>query len=174
MEFAAPTPADLETIATQLGRRPNHVVGVATRCPAGHPSVVVNYPVHRKNDRLLPFPTMFWLTCPELVRAVSRLEMRGLIRELDHRLQADPNLAAGLQQNHTTYIAERWNLLTPDDRQAIEASSIAEVLKERGIGGLSHPQSVKCLHLHYAHHLATTNVLGDLLQQEFELHPCPK
>ena len=172
MEFEIPTPADLETVAAQLGRPTTSVVGIAARCPAGHPSVVVNYPVHRKGDRLLPFPTLFWLTCTELNKAVSRLEMRGLIAELDDRLESDEELAAALLRNHESYIAQRWQQLTEADRAAVESAALTDVFHRRGIGGLSHLRSVKCLHLHLAHHLAAGNAIGALLVQDHALAPC--
>ncbi len=172
MDFTRPTQEDLDTVTRQLGRKPARVVGVAARCPAGHPSVVVNYPVHRKEKRLLPFPTLFWLTCPELIRAISRLEMRGLIRELDERLERDDEFATSLWNDHEAYIRERWGLLSPADQTAIETGGMKDVFLERGIGGLGHMRSVKCLHLHFAHHLATSNVIGALLEDDHAVHPC--
>ncbi len=172
MRFEPPTREDLDTIAEQLGRRPRDVIGIAARCPAGHPGVVVNYPVQRKKGRLVPFPTLFWLTCRELSRAISRLEMRGVIQELDERLHRDTPLAAGLRRNHELYIEQRWQILDEEDRRAVEAAGLATPLRSRGIGGMDNWQSVKCLHQHVAHHLATENVIGALLAAEHDLHPC--
>ncbi len=172
MRFEVPTPTDLETVAAQLGRKQTRVVGIAARCPAGHPSVVVNYPLRRRGAQLLPFPTLFWLTCPELIKAVSRLEMRGLIAELDGRLETDDDLAAALLHDHESYIAQRWQQLTDEDRAAIEAASLTDVFQQRGIGGIGNLRSVKCLHSHFAHHLASANAIGALLERDHGLHTC--
>ena len=47
---------------------------VAVRCPFGRPAVTEQAPF---DDNGEPFPTTFWLTCPHLVAAISRLEAAG-------------------------------------------------------------------------------------------------
>lgn len=172
MEFEPATPDDLAIVATQLGRPPTKVAGIAARCPAGHPSVVLNHPLHRRSGRLVPFPTLFWLTCPQLSRAVSRLEMAGRIVELERRLAEDDDLAQALHRDHRSYVEERWQLLSAEDQQEVRESGLLETFEERGIGGMANWRSVKCLHLHLAHHLARRNVLGALLAEEHGLKPC--
>jgi hypothetical protein len=172
MDFSPITQADLLTVTGQLQRRPQHVLGVAARCPSGHPSVVVNHPLRRHRDRLVPFPTLYWLTCPELSRAVSRLEMAGLIRRLDDRLAGDDDLAARLHADHASYVEARWRLLDAADQAAATGAGLAEAFRSRGIGGMRHWRSVKCLHLHLAHHLAAHNTIGALLVDEFGIRVC--
>lgn len=172
MQCEPATPEDLEIVATQLGRRPKMVVGIAARCPAGHPSVVLNHPLHRKAGKLIPFPTLFWLTCPALNRAVSRLEMAGQIQELETRLAEDDSLAEALHQDHRAYVEERWQLLSPKDREEVHSSGLLKAFEERGIGGMANWRSVKCLHLHVAHNLARKNVLGALVAKGHGLKPC--
>ena len=70
---------DLQLIEKQLGRRPRGVVGVGLRCPAGYPRVIVTKPVVEPGQ---VFPTTYWLTCPHLVKEVSRLESQGLVGNL--------------------------------------------------------------------------------------------
>jgi uncharacterized protein len=60
---------DFESVARQLGREPRPF-RVATRCPFGAPSVI-------ENERDRNMPTSFWVTCPSLDRAISRLESTG-------------------------------------------------------------------------------------------------
>ena len=43
---------------------------------------------------------------------------------------------------------------------AAEEAGVAAALRERGIGGIANRDSVKCLHLHYAHHLARGSAIG--------------
>ena len=43
-----------------------------------------------------PFPTLYYLTCPRAAAAIGTLESSGLMREMEARLAADPELAAAL------------------------------------------------------------------------------
>jgi uncharacterized protein len=63
---------DYDAVARQLGRRPRPF-RVAARCPFGAPSVV-------ENERKREMPTSFWVTCPSLVAAISRVESTGGVR----------------------------------------------------------------------------------------------
>jgi hypothetical protein len=69
---------DREAVARQLGRRPRPF-RVAARCPFGRPSVI-------ENERTREMPTSFWVTCPELVAAISRVESAGGVREAQQAL----------------------------------------------------------------------------------------
>lgn len=172
MDFEPAVPAELEIVAAQLGHRPTGVLAVAAHCPAGHPAVIVNHPIRRVGDRVTPFPTLFWLTCPQLTKAISRLEMRGLIDELDNRLENDADLADAIARDHESYRRQRWALLGQDDRQLVRDAGCAEPLEHHGIGGLRNWRSVKCLHLHFAHHLASENTIGALLEHEYGIVTC--
>src|SRR5215212_476935 len=63
---------DYDAVARQLGRGPRPF-RVAARCPFGLPSVV-------ENERTREMPTSFWVTCPSLVAAISRVESTGGVR----------------------------------------------------------------------------------------------
>ena len=64
---------DREAVALQLGREPTTPFRVAARCPGGLPSVI-------ENERSLTMPTSFWITCPALRAAISRVEALGGVR----------------------------------------------------------------------------------------------
>jgi len=64
---------DYATVARQLGREPLPFE-VAARCPFGLPSVI-------ENERTREMPTSFWVSCPSLVSAISRVESTGGVRE---------------------------------------------------------------------------------------------
>ncbi len=64
---------DYEAVSRQLGRGPRPF-RVAARCPFGLPSVI-------ENERTREMPTSFWVTCPSLVAAISRVESTGGVRE---------------------------------------------------------------------------------------------
>jgi hypothetical protein len=137
--------ADLAMLRAQLGRPPRGVRAVAARCPCGDPAVVQTDP--RLPDGT-PFPTLYYLTCPRLCAAVSRLESGGAMREMTGRLAADPELAAAYRRAHESYLAER---------DAIEPLGI-----DVSAGGM--PARVKCLHVQVAHALARgpgVNPFGD-------------
>ena len=119
---------DLAHLEEQLGRAPHPPLRVACRCGAGRP-VVVEQPAATADGE--PFPTAFWLCCPGLVRAVSRLEGAGGVRELEERIAGDPALAAQLDDAQ-----ERHRRLRPEHGL--------------GIGGVRNARAVKCLHAHVA------------------------
>jgi len=64
---------DHDAVARQLGRTPRPF-RVAARCPFGLPAVI-------ENERTREMPTSFWVTCPNLVAAISRVESTGGVRE---------------------------------------------------------------------------------------------
>jgi exopolyphosphatase/guanosine-5'-triphosphate,3'-diphosphate pyrophosphatase len=128
--------SDLALVASQLGRQPTTAFSVVVRCVGGHPLVIRNRPFDAEGR---PFPTLFWLTCPDAVRAVSRLESTGAIAALNERIDGDPALAAALARAHDEYARERA-------RDAVGAESFGGVAGTR--------RGIKCLHAHYANHLA--------------------
>ncbi len=82
--------ADLDAVREQLGREPTVPFSVVARCSAHHPLVIRNRPLDAEGH---PFPTMYWLTCPVAVKAVSQLESEGWIS----RLAADRAFAEAIE-----------------------------------------------------------------------------
>jgi exopolyphosphatase/guanosine-5'-triphosphate,3'-diphosphate pyrophosphatase len=128
--------SDLRIVAEQLGREPTIGFSVVARCPGGHPLVIRNEPVDERGN---PFPTLFWLTCPDAVRTVSRLEAEGWIARLNERVGSDPAFAEAVARAHAGYARERAR-----GHPGAEAHG--------GVGGTR--TGLKCLHAHYANHLA--------------------
>jgi hypothetical protein len=146
--FAPPSEADLRIAARQLGRPARGVVGVAARCTCGAPVVLATAP--RLEDGS-PFPTLYYLSHPAAVAAVSRLEATGVMAELSALLVATPALRTAFRHAHLEYLADR--------------ESIARVPEIEGISAGGMPDRVKCLHALVAHALAAgpgTNPIGDL------------
>ena len=102
--------------------------------PAGSPVVIRNAPLL---DDGTPMPTRYWLVGRAEVAAVSRLEAAGGVRAAEAAVDAGELAAA-----HARYAAER-DADVPAD--AVHRPS-------GGVGGTR--QGVKCLHAHYAWHLA--------------------
>src|SRR4029079_14457160 len=82
-------PSDRAAVAAQLGREPTVPFTVVLRCSAGHPLVIRNFPRDADGN---PFPTLYWLTCPDHVKAVSTLESHGWIARLNADADTDPDL----------------------------------------------------------------------------------
>jgi uncharacterized protein len=123
---------DREIVARQIGRPPRAFARVAVRCPFGRPAVTEQ---NAFDDDGRPFPTQFYVTCPHLVAAISRLEAAGGVERWTAAANDDPALAASLAAAQ----AEQRAL-----RPEIDA----------GIGGSTRTGSLKCLHAHAAFALA--------------------
>ncbi|MDQ3210619.1 MAG: DUF501 domain-containing protein, partial [Actinomycetota bacterium] len=127
---------DLAAVRDQLGREPTTAFTVAARCTGGHPLVIRNAPIDAAGA---PFPTTYWLTCPEAVRAVSRVESGGWIGRLNERERDDDRFRGALERAHSSYSADR--------AEDLEAA--------RDWGGVAGTRTgIKCLHAHYAYYLA--------------------
>jgi exopolyphosphatase / guanosine-5'-triphosphate,3'-diphosphate pyrophosphatase len=143
--------ADLEAVRQQLGREPTTPFFVVARCTGGHPLVIQNRPLDADGN---PFPTIYWLTCPDAVKAVSRAESEGWIA----RLGDDPMIAASVAEAHRAYATERGEMLPGAEEWG-------------GVGGTR--RGIKCLHAHYAYHLAGgDDVVGRWTAERVEpVHP---
>jgi len=128
--------SDRSAVREQIGREPTAPFTVVARCPGRHPLVIRNEPVDANGD---PFPTLFWLTCPVAVKAVSRLESGGAIAEFNRRAESDEAFASALAAAHEGYARER-------------SRGFPQALAWGGVGGTR--TGVKCLHSHYANRLA--------------------
>ena len=127
--------ADLDAVRARLGREPRGAFRVVVRDADGAPVVIENAPLL---DDGTPMPTRYWLLGPDEVLAVSRLEADGGVRAAEAAL--DP---AAIEDAHRRYAAERDRAL-PADHVGPRPTG--------GVGGTR--TGVKCLHAHYAWHLA--------------------
>src|SRR5947208_16911472 len=136
---------DLDIVERQLGRRPRAFRSVAVRCPFGRPAVTEQAPF---DDEGRPFPTQFYVTCPFLVAAISRLEAAGGVDRWSRAAREDAELAESLAAGQ-----RRQRELRPE----IDA----------GIGGSTRAGSLKCLHAHAAFALANPGYeLGERILAE--------
>lgn len=147
-----PTEKDRDTVTRQLGRRPRPFSRVSRRCRYGYPQVILTEPLHRRGHRWEVFPTVFWLTCPLLHRAISTLEAEGRIRRFEERIANDADFAARMERAHAAAAAHRVSLVPEELRRELEAARPREAraLAETGIAGIRGRGGVKCLHAHFA------------------------
>ncbi len=147
----------LEIISRQLGKPPRSISGVAAYCSRNAPLVVITRPLIKKIKGVEPFPTIFWLSCPYLVKEVGRLESTGLIEEIEFLVSNVPILRENLYDAHREYVNARLALLTEEERNLLprEFPGIWRVLVSTGVGGVKDWNRVKCLHAHLAQFLAT-------------------
>ncbi len=160
---------DQRIITCQLGRQIRGLIEVAVRCQYGYPQAIRVYPLLEGQ----PFPTLFWLTCPFLCRAISQLESAGWIGRIERLLHKDGDLKRRMNNAHRAYIGERHELLSVEDRADLADIAASKSLLEKGIGGISDLRHVKCLHLHVAHALVRTNPVGEIVLRHLLQHTCP-
>jgi uncharacterized protein len=131
-----PTAAeDVAALTQLLGRPPRAAFDVVVRRPTGEPVVIRNAPLF---DDDTPMPTRYWLVDPELNVRVARLESAGGVRAAERAVDDDD-----LRRAHERYAAER---------DAAIPAGHAGPRPHGGVGGTR--TGVKCLHAHYAWHLA--------------------
>jgi uncharacterized protein len=126
---------DHERVCALLGREPQGRYEIVVRDDRGDPVVLRNHPLL---DDGTPMPTRYWLIGAREVVAVSRLEASGGVDRAESEVDPDALAAA-----HERYAAERDTAL-PEGHHGPTPSG--------GVGGTR--RGVKCLHAHYAWHLA--------------------
>lgn len=104
-----------------------------------------------------PFPTLYWLTCPDISRAISDLERRGYVGILEERINSTPEKKTQFLDCHKYYAKDRWSCLTVQEKTFLEqdySRRMLDMLQFSGIAGANYTvhASVKCLHAHYAHY----------------------
>jgi hypothetical protein len=143
---------DRAVVEWQIGRPPRAFRRVACRCPHGYPAVSEQQALPPGGQ---PFPTTYWLTCPWLVTAVSRIEAGGGVERFSQAAIHDESLARSLAGAD----AEQRRL-----RPELDV----------GIGGSRNPAKLKCLHAHAAFALARPGYeLGERILDEVGERWCP-
>jgi len=126
---------DRRRVTELLGREPQGEFEVVVRDQAEDPVVLCNAPLL---DDGTPMPTRWWLVGRRETVAVSRLEAAGGVARAEAAVDA-----AELAAAHARYAAERDAAIPPGH------------VGPRPTGGVAGTRrGVKCLHAHYAWHLA--------------------
>ena len=131
-----PSLRDVDTVRALLGREPRGGYRVVVRDAAtGDPVVIRNEPLLPDGT---PMPTAYWLVGEPHRTEVSRLESRGGVHRVEDEVGLDVIAAA-----HDRY---------REDRDARIPEAWAGPRPTGGVGGTR--VGIKCLHAHYAWHLA--------------------
>ena len=126
---------EVRMIEELLGRPPQGKFEVAVRRPDGTPRVLKNSPFL---DDGTPMPTLYWLVDPLDKLLISRLESNGAIQVAESEIGLEKIALA-----HKRYEEER-NGAIPEKHSGPSPTG--------GVGGTR--VGIKCLHAHYAFHLA--------------------
>ncbi|MGI8664175.1 MAG: DUF501 domain-containing protein [Acidimicrobiales bacterium] len=126
---------DHAAVAALLGREPTGAFDIVVRHADGSPVVLHNAP-HLGDGT--PMPTRYWLIGEPERALVGALESRGGVRAAAAAVEGDELVAA-----HARYAEER---------DAAIAAAHRGPRPSGGVGGTR--KGVKCLHAHYAWHLA--------------------
>ncbi|WP_346796530.1 DUF501 domain-containing protein [Halomonas sp. Bachu 37] len=164
----APDARQLAIITEQLGRAPRGIEAVAATDSQGTPLVLRMAPII--DDK--PFPTLYWLCSERLKVEISHIEAAGVIKQLEQRLQEDSDFLAAYHASHQDYVAARWAFMSEAQQVQVRQLGYDEVLTQRGIGGISNWDQVRCLHTQYAHHLCGDNVIGQWLDASYPVADC--
>ena len=156
-----PTADQLARVAVLLGREPRGLRAIPVADAHGEPLVIrVASVVDEK-----PFPTLYWLVGAELCLWIDRLEAAGWIARLQDRVDASTTLQQAMHDDHARHREARSGFLSDAERQLLSEKGMQAALDERGIGGISEPTRIRCLHTWYAAHLVTPNTIGQLVDE---------
>ena len=164
------------TIEYQLGRKADNLLGIAVSCPFNKPAVLLTEPYSEEKG---VFPTLYWLSCPYLVKEVARLEDQGFVKKYSLLVKEDRAFREALVRSHQEYARQRMDLLAAEVKEKLKATSpaIYQVLRDSGVGGIQNLEGIKCLHVHLADYLVNKkNPIGekvwDLLDWPPDCHIC--
>ena len=123
----------------------------AKHCKFGYAQVIICKPF---SNKLRPFPTTFWLTCPYLIKLAGKIESQGGIDELESFMRNE-NLYHEWQQYNYLHQIVRLNLIEKNLCNFMRKyhTKIFRSLTRSGIGGMIYGRddiNVKCLHLQTA------------------------
>lgn len=150
-----------ETLLThQLARTPRKPWRVAARCSHGAPTVIVSPSQLEDGSR---FPNWAYLTCPHLVREISKIESEN----------GAAHYAALLEVSEDSQEARRKldsQLRSARLKECIDYGQ-TDICAEVGIAGQQNIYAIKCLHIHAAYHLAglQDDIGADLIAR---ISPC--
>lgn len=123
------------------------VISVSCRCRWGYPQTLLCKPFFKG----IPFPTLFWLTCPYLSKLCGAIESAGGVGDLENFLKSHKS---AYTVYNSLYASVRQQCLNKTEKHFLRMyrPKILRVLTQSGIGGIrqSDAATAKCLHLQTA------------------------
>mmetsp|Transcript_30293 Transcript_30293/g.72627 ORF Transcript_30293/g.72627 Transcript_30293/m.72627 type:complete len:230 (+) Transcript_30293:1-690(+) len=194
---------ELERVRSQLGYVPTNFISVsAWKSDGQQPIAIRTYPLNggakRRQSKAevpgqavnSPFPTLYWLTSPDISKAIADLEGRGYMNEIEASIRESSELTSRLIQCHIQYADERWNSLSKEDQELLADSNNPSIermrimMRDSGVSGTNFTMytegdstdlpSIKCLHAHYAHFASTKeqlefpNPVGEMVHEALQ------
>ena len=118
-------------------------------------------------------PTLFWLCSKDLHTAINKIETAGFVKQLEAEIADNPSLKQAVLADQAHYVQLRENYMLAEDKASIEKAALSDTFATFGIGGIKHWDKVRCLHMHYAFHLALKeqggSAIGRILDARFAL-----
>jgi len=93
----------------------------------------------QNNIIIEPFPTLYWLTHPQLHNQISKLELSTEynVSKMEERLRSDPLYLQQMERAHLSYGRKRWEILTLKDRDYVLQCGWKSALDDsRGVAGI--------------------------------------
>ena len=107
--------------------------------PAGKSKKTKNEIQNDNNLIIEPFPTLYWLTHPQLHTQISKLELSTdyNVSKMEERLRSSPLYLQQMKRAHLSYGRKRWELLTLKDRDYVMQCGWTSALDDsRGVAGI--------------------------------------
>jgi uncharacterized protein len=162
----AATKKDIDWLTNVMGRPLMGEFKIAARRRDNHPQVLQVPPVVEGK----PFPSLYWLCCPDLKKAIDHIEARGEIKKIEQWIQETPHMQKVLRDNTQHYIKLRLELMNEGNWAQLENENMARAIREKGIGGLADYERIRCLHMHYAYAIVHPNEFGNYLNERYLLN----
>lgn len=150
----------------QLGTKATNFYKVAYFCIYDFPVVIESLPIKEGK----PFPTIHYLTCPFLIKEISRLEEKGYIKYFEEKIKNEEKFKLKVFKAHQDIVVKRDKLFDKV-REIKKFEQWRKKLLNVGTGGIKDWTKVKCLHLHVADYLSgidnpigeeVLNLIGDI------------
>lgn len=151
--------SDHQFIRESLGREPRGIKGIVVRNHNNKPEVIQVASVVEKK----PFPTVFWLVCPDINYQIDQLESVGVIEQMQQLILSKPELKIHLEEIHKAYARKRSELMSYDEKTFLEKHGYLDGLNCRGVGGVMDFSRIRCLHMFYAFHKVIPNQIGKII-----------
>ena len=165
---------DLDIIKQQLNSKELYISGIVERCKFGYPRIVLLNPlkningIHELNYQAIS--NLMWLTCPYLNDKIHELENSGMISRITDFILQDITLHSMMKRAHANFYFLR-NIICMKYADFSLSENSTDIF-EKGIGGTSNLDTLKCLHIHFCHYrifkdniagLLTSRLLNDKL-----------